>query len=129
MKKEYHGNLLDVEFKDPKFLNKFKVFAKRKSNRNPWIMYGIVVSANKIKGVIKNVQKNLLSDKPYYAHFYREGELIVVFKKKVFRVTPDKSTWSEIIEYGRGLGIPDDQLVFAPNKLEEEESYYRDEKD
>jgi hypothetical protein len=124
MTSEYHGNLLDTEFKNPNFVYKFKIFAKRKSEKNPWTMHGVVVSADRIENVIQEVQKNLLSDKPFYAHFYRDNELIIVFKKRVFRVTPDKSTWKEIIEYGRSLGVPDEQLVFAPNRFEDEEKYY-----
>lgn len=124
---EYHGNLLDTEFKDPNFLKKFKVFASRKSRRNPWTMTGVIVPEEKVEEVIKDVQENLLDDQPYYAHFYRDDELIIVYKKKVFRVTPDKSTWNEAIKYGRSLGIPDDQLVFAPNRFKDEEAYYKGE--
>lgn len=121
---DYHGNLLDTEFKNPNFLKKFKIFASRKSRRNPWTMTGVIVPGEKIDEVIKEVQKNLLGGQPYYAHFYRNEELIIVYKKKVFRVTPDQSTWDGAIEYGRDLGIPDDQLVFAPNRFEDEEAYY-----
>ena len=124
---EYHGNLLDTEFRDPIFLKRFKVFAKRKSKENPWTMHGVVIPADRLENTIKEVQENLLSDKPYYAHFYRDEELIIVFKEKIFRITPDKSTWKEAIEYGRNLGIPDEQLVFAPNKFEDEEEYYKKE--
>jgi len=120
----YHGNLLDTEFRDQNFLNRFKVFAKRKSKENPWTMHGVVVPADKLENTIKEVQENLLSNKPYYAHFYRDEELIIVFKEKIFRITPDKSTWEEAIEYGHSLGILDKQLVFAPNRFEDEEEYY-----
>jgi hypothetical protein len=124
MTNEYHGNLLDTEFRDPNFLKRFKIFAKKKSEKNPWTMHGVIIPADKIESVIKEVQENLLSNAPYYAHFYRDNEIILVFKEKVFRITPDKSTWKEAIEYGRSLGIPDEQLVFAPNKFENEEKYY-----
>lgn len=124
---DYHGNLLDTEFKSPEFLKKFNIFASRKSRRNPWIMTGVIVPAEKIEEVISEVQEELLDDQPYYAHFYRKDELIVVYKKKVFRVTPDESTWNEAVEYGRSLGIPAEQLVFLPNRFEQEENYYKGE--
>jgi len=121
---KYHGNLLDKGFKDPNFLSKFKIFAKKKSEKNPWTMHGVIVPVKEIEKVIKEVQENLLPDKPYYTHFYRWDELIIVFKEKVFRVTSNKSTWKEAIEYGRSLGIPDEQLVFAPNRFKDEKEYY-----
>lgn len=121
---EYHGNFLDTEFKDPIFLNKFKVFAKRKSERNPWTMCGVVVPEDKIEEVIQEVQANLLPNTPYYAHLYRDDELIIVFKEKVLRVTTDKSTWGEALEYGSSLGIPENQLDFAPVTFQDEEKYY-----
>jgi hypothetical protein len=122
---DYHGNLLDTGFKDPSYLKKFKIFASRKSERNPWTMNGVVVPEEKIEEVIKEVQENLIDDEPYYGHFYRDDELIVIYKKKVFRITPDKSTWGEAVEYGRSLEIPDDQLDFAPVCFEDEEAYYK----
>ncbi|MFH1713044.1 MAG: hypothetical protein ABH896_02550 [Candidatus Jacksonbacteria bacterium] len=62
MSQNYHGIILDVEFKDPRFVNQFKIFAKRRSRSNPWILYGVVVDPNKIKKTIKQVQQNLKSD-------------------------------------------------------------------
>jgi len=63
-------------------------------------------------------------NEPYYNHFYRDNELIVVFKDKVFRITPDRSTWKDTVAYGQTLGIPNDQLVFEPNRFEGEQEYF-----
>lgn len=124
MKPEFHGILLDVSFKDPHFLGRFKLFAKRKSVTNPWVLHGVVVPSNKIDEVVREIQANLIPNAPYYGHFYRDSELIVVFKNIVFRITPNRSTWQEAIEYGRSLGIPDEQLVFEPNKVGAEDGYF-----
>lgn len=121
---EYHGNILETSFRNPQFVNEFQVFAKRKSPTNPWTMHGVVIPEKEIEKVITHVQENLIPNTPYYAHFYRDDELIVVFKEKVFRIKTDKSTWHEVLGYGRSLGIPDEQLVFEPNKFEAEKEYY-----
>jgi len=121
---EYHGNILDTSFTNPQFVNEFKVFARRKSPTNPWTMHGVAVPEGKIEKVIARVQENLIPNTPYYAHFYRGDDLLVVFKEKVFKIRPDKSTWNDVIEYGRALGIPDEQLDFAPTTLEDEKEYY-----
>jgi hypothetical protein len=125
--KEYHGIILDLEFEDPKYPEKFNIFAKRKSKSNPWILYGVKVSKDKIDKVIKEVQENMKSDAPYYAHFYNDVDLIVVFKNKVIKVQPHYSTWKPIVEYGKKLNIPTEQLDFWPNRFQDEKHYFNKE--
>jgi len=120
----YHGILLDVEFENANFINNFTIFAKRKSTQSEWMIYGVIVDENKIDETIKAVQKNLRSNKPYYAHFYRNEKLIVVFKEKVFLISIDKTTWTEVIEYGLSLGIPKEQLDFKPSRFQDEDTYF-----
>lgn len=123
---DYHGIVLDKEFADPNFIKRFRTFNQRVSRLDPWTLYGIVVREQNLEENIKKIQKNLLEDKPYYAHLYRAGELIVIFKKKVFRLSPDRSTWKNAVSYGIGLGIPERQLDFAPARFEDEDVYFRD---
>ena len=124
MSKVYHGILLDVEFEDTNFLNTFTIFAKRKSTQNEWMLYGVIVEENKIDETVKAVQENLRSNKPYYAHFYKDDKLIIVFKKKIFVTSIDKTTWTEAIEYGLNLGIPREQLDFKPSRFQDEDAYF-----
>jgi len=56
----------------------------------------------------------------FYFHFYRNNELIVVFRDKIFKVSPDKSTWGEVIAHGHQLKIADTQLDFTPNTFDSE---------
>ena len=84
----YHGIILDLEFKDSTYPQKFKLFAKRKSSTSGWLLYGVEVGDQEIDKVILEVQENMKDDKPYYAHFYNDNDMIVVFKKNVFRVKP-----------------------------------------
>ena len=100
---------------------------KRKSSNNDWVLYGIEISDNEIKVVISDIQTNMKSDKPYYAHLYNDNEMIVIFKKKVFKVKPHMSTWNSIIEYGRKLNIPEEQLDFWPNRFQDEIQYFKQE--
>lgn len=49
----------------------------------------------------------------WYAHFWRGGDMIVIYHDARFRVDRvDRSTWTPAIEHGRGKGIPDEQLDF-----------------
>lgn len=88
----YHRIVLDTEFSDPTFIDQFKIFAKRKSSDNPWMLYGIEIENKEIEKVVADIQNNLVTEKPYYAHLYNDHNLIIIFKHKVFRVTPHIST-------------------------------------
>ena len=124
---EFSGIVLDLEFEDPKIIEEFKVFAKRKSTTNPWVLYGIEIEGDQIDDVIRKIQSEMKSNKPFYAHFYDDEEMRVVFKNKVINVTPDKSTWTPIIEYGGTLNIPEEQLDFWPNRFQDEAHYFNKE--
>jgi len=124
----YHGIILDMAFSDTSYPEKLKVFAKRKSSSNDWILYGVEIADDKFDQTIQEIQSNMKSDKPYYSHFYNDEEMVVIFKDKLFKVKPHVSTWSPIIEYGKKLGIPAEQLDFWPNRFQDEIHYF-DEKD
>src|SRR3989344_934830 len=123
----YHGIVLDLEFKDPTFPEKFKVFAKRKSTTNDWILYGVEIPDKEISQSISKIQENMRDDEPYYAHFYSDNEMLVVFKNKIFKVKPHNSTWRPIINHGRSLNIPEEQLGFWPNRFQDEIHYFKQE--
>jgi hypothetical protein len=122
----YHGIIHDAEFKDPLFPEGFKIFARKKSTTSSWILYGIEVVDRDLDKAISSIQKNMVSDKPYYAHLYNDDELVVIFKEKVFRVKPHVSTWAPIIEFGRTLNIPEEQLDFWPNRFQDEVHYFKE---
>lgn len=128
MKKNvYHGIILDAEFIDSSYPEKFKIFAKRKSSDEDWTLYGIEVEEKDLKKTIVAIQKCMKLDQPYYAHFYNDNKLIVIFKDKIFHVSPHISTWNKIIEYGKKLKIPTEQLDFWPNRFQDEAHYFEPE--
>ena len=56
-----------------------------------------------------------LNDGPWYVHFWEpeSDDVLIVFKNKNFTIKhSDKSTWAEAIEYGKSIGIPEEQLDF-----------------
>lgn len=124
-KNVYHGVLVDKSFTDPSFPETFKIFAKRKSA--DWTLYGIEIDKSRLQEAIKNIQLYFKSDEPYYAHLYNDEKLIVIFKNKVFSVTPQSSTWKEIVTFGKLLNIPGEQLDFWPNRFQDEVHYFEPE--
>lgn len=121
---KWHGIVLDAEFENPDFPLGFKIFAKRKSKTNPWTLFGIEINDDNLGDSIKSIQDNLKASQPYYAHLYNDEEVIVIFKEKVIKVKPNKSTWKPIVEYGKKLNIPGEQLDFWPNRFQDEIHYF-----
>lgn len=120
----YHGIVIPEGFNDPSLVDSFKLFAKKRSNNNGWALCGISVHESEVNEVIHSIQNQLRADEPWYAHLYNDEELIVIFKQKIFRVTPHQSSWKPVIEYGRTIGIPDEQLDFWPNRFQDEIHYF-----
>lgn len=118
----YHGIIIDQEFTDQSLPNTFKVFAKKQDGS--WGIYGIEVEDFQLEDSIKKIQDNMKGDEPWSAHFYNDRQLIVIFKDKVFRVEPHISSWKPIVEYGRKLNIPEEQLDFWPNRFQDEIHYF-----
>jgi hypothetical protein len=118
---DYHGIIVKESLKEQFVLNEMKILGQRKSVK--WTLFRVGVDENKIDEVVESVQKSLVASPTrtcYYAHFYRGEKLIVVFPKKIFRLTPEKETWRSAIEYGKSVGIPGEELDFKPCRFEEE---------
>ncbi len=112
----WHGILIDKAFTE-EFLSSLKVIGKNKSD--DWILLKIEVPDDHIEKSVQEIQKNMDSD--FYSHLYsKDGNLIVIFKEKVFRIKSDKSTWTEAIKHGKSIGIPEEQLDFYPCRFEDE---------
>ena len=116
--KNYHGIIVDKSQYDESIFTELKILGSKTSSQG-WILYKIEVSPEEIDKTIRKLQQNMVLGS-FYCHFYRNAELIVVFKEKIFRITPDKLTWKEVIEYGKSLRIPEKQLDFHPCKIEDE---------
>jgi hypothetical protein len=108
----YHGILVDASFTDTSFPETFKSFAR--TTAGSWRLYGIEVPSAELDAEVARIQDAMKSDQPYDAHLYNDRELVGVFKNRVFRVAPHCSTWEPILEFGRALDIPEEQLDFWP---------------
>ena len=121
----YHGILINLSIKDKTLLRSLETTGKKNVFLNLLVLYKINAAPEKIEGLIASLQAALVERfwfyfPHFYFHFYRNDELIVVFKEKVFRTSTDPSRWTEAIAYGKSLGIPENQLDFFPCRVEDE---------
>jgi hypothetical protein len=87
-----------------------------------WTLLKVGIEAKAISSVIREIQLNLLTENgvPYYAHFYRDEELIIVFPDRAFHISPDENSWNEAVSYGESLGVPRAELDFGPCRIRDE---------
>ena len=120
----YHGIIVNLSQKR-KTLRELRIIGKRNVLFRFLVIYKIEVKQEEIDNLIIKIQHNmkrrlLLFAKEFYCHFYRNDELIIVFRERVFRASTQKATWKEAIDYGKSIGIPAGQLDFIPNKMSDE---------
>ncbi len=119
MNNNYHGIILNVSQVNQSIFNSLKIIGKLKVKNSNWILYKVEINPNDLDVITLILQENMNENK-FYFHFYRNNELIIVFKNRIFKISTEKSTWSEAIEYGKSLAIPEKQLDFVPNRIEDE---------
>jgi hypothetical protein len=120
----YHGIIVNLSQKR-KTLKELKIIGKRNVLFRFLVIHKIEVKQEEIDNLIMKIQHNmkrrvLFLAKEFYCHFYRNDELIIVFRERVFRASTQKTTWSEAIDYGKSIGIPTKQLDFIPNRIADE---------
>jgi hypothetical protein len=125
MSGEYHGIVLNISQKDKSIFKRLDVIGNKRALLGLVIFYKIRIDLHQIDEVISIIQSNMGSNfgpirQEYYAHFYKDNELIIAYKDKSFNVTTDRATWAEAISHGKSLNIVERQLDFAPFKFEDE---------
>ena len=116
----YHGILVKEGIRDQSILDRMKILGQRVAGG--WTMLRVAVEDVRLDETIGLIQENLLAENgiPFYAHFYQEDGLIVIFPDRVFQIRPDKASWKRALEYGKSVGIPSDELDFKPCRFEDE---------
>ena len=113
MNKDHFGTIVEESLTDNRILNDIEIVGfKISKDENPadrWHLYKVRVSKEDIEKISKYI-------KPvkWYMHFWEGTDVVAAFKDKIFEFNhADKSTWKNVIEYGRSQGIPEEQLDFV----------------
>lgn len=114
--KKYKGTIVQESLFDDRCLNDFEIIGfrvtKEDDPQNRWHLFTVFASEENLEKVAAN-----LKPEKWYAHFWNGDDVIAIFPNKTFSFKhSDKSTWSEAIEHGRNLGIPEEQLDFVIEK-------------
>ena len=107
----YKGTILENSLENKTILNKIKIIKTWQDG--DWILHNVLVEEGQMQELVK-----FISDGPWYMHFWIPGkdQIKVVYKNKIFDIkSSDKSTWRESVEYGKSIGVPEEQLDFITN--------------
>ncbi len=115
---EFHGIIVNKSLKNESVVDTWNVIGKKKGN---WVLYKVSVNEDDLNSFIKKLQSNMAKG-AWYAHFYNKNgsKIIVVFKEKVFETSNNKENLNKIVQYGKSLGIPLEQLDFIPSTFTSE---------
>jgi len=112
----WRGVIVSESLKEPSQIDDFEVFRAKISKKDldlgegkqgRWHLYYVHATDSQIGGLLRRVKPG------WYCHFWRGNRLLVVFPGKRFEMlVNDKSTWKDAVEYGRSVGIPDEELDF-----------------
>ena len=108
---KYRGIIIEESLTENRILNEMvilKMYITGHENKNDrWHLFEVEADEN----IIENISKEIYEG--WYAHFWHETDVIAVFHNKIIKFNYlDKNTWNEVIEYGRKLNIPEEQLDF-----------------
>ena len=104
----YQGTIIENSLNDKAILDNLKVM--KTYPLEDWMLHDVQVNEKQIEKM-----GECLSDGPWYMHFWQKDsdDVTVVFKDKNFKIKySDKNTWTEAINHGKSLGIPEEQLNF-----------------
>lgn len=120
----FWGIVVDQSLKDKDFIKHLNVVAKRQVGS--WDLLLVSLSEHEMDGQIALLQQEMIDIKEgrWYAHFFRDNELIVVYQDRTFRMTVDPTSWTEAVQYGFNNGIPTEQLDFSPRTKIDTVTYF-----
>ncbi|MEI6296864.1 MAG: hypothetical protein WCO84_04440 [bacterium] len=112
MNNKYRGTIIEESLSDNRVLNNVEITSlKISEEENPqdrWHLYTVSVSREDIEKLSCFIKAG-----KWYMHFWKDREIIAVFKDKVFDFNYDnKDSWKNAVDHGLSLGIPREQLDF-----------------
>lgn len=120
--KNFKGVIIAESLQDKSVLNKLLIIKTdieivTKSHQTPWLkqwtLHTVEIPFDTMDETAKEIQNSLEKQHNWYAHFWNNDSLCVIFRDKIYKLPKDdKNTWQEAIEYGISLGIPKQQLEF-----------------
>jgi len=120
----YWGIVVDQSLKDKNFLQHLNVIANKQIGS--WKLLLVSIPDHELEEHIQSLQHEMIDIKDgcWYAHFFKDNELIVIYQDSSFLVTIDPTSWMETVQYGLAKGFPMEQLDFSPRTKVDAATYF-----
>ena len=111
--KKYTGIIVEESLESKRFLESVIIKHTQTTDETDpqkvWHMHAVEVTDEQIEEL-----SYYIKPEKWYADFSNEDEMVIVFRNNIFRFKrDDKDSWAKAIEYGKSVGIPDEQLDFG----------------
>jgi hypothetical protein len=120
----YLGIVVEDSIRDRAAMERLRVLATR--HLGSWAFALVRIPAMDLPETIARLQRGMVTDDTWYNHFFRDEDLVVVFRDAVFSVTTDPASWAPAVAHGLAGGIPSQQLDFHPRTPDAAEAFFRD---
>jgi hypothetical protein len=115
----FFGIVIEQSLADPAFAETLDVSARKQDPNGSWVFLLVRIDPERLSSELERIRQAIASDQPWYAHFFSDDRLAVVFADAIFELSTDPASWSSAIEHGLALGIPREQLDFWPRTVEQ----------
>ena len=116
MTRNWKGAIIAEGLSDPTVINNLSVYKAHitkdnmeidyEGNIGRWHIYHVKCSREEIDALQPYIIRG------WYAHFWAQDDIIVVYNDRQFEVKKDRSTWKEAVDHGKAQGILENQLGF-----------------
>ena len=108
------GVVVEQSLVDRGALSPFEVLAELPIGA--WRLLLVRVDESDLADAVAHLRAGMVPahEESWYAHFFDDRRLVVVFQDTVFEVTPDARTWEPVVMHGLTRGVPLEQLDFDP---------------
>lgn len=111
----FFGIIVEQSLADKTIIEQFDLRATRRGRE--WTYHLVSLDADTFPGKIARLMAAMARDDYWYAHFFREDELIVVYRDSLYYCSTDPASWQAAIDQGLKNGIPLSQLDFYPRDI------------
>lgn len=104
----FKGTVIENSLSNKEILKKLRI--SKTWQTDDWTLHNVLLDEDQIPELSRS-----LDNGPWYIHIWYQGkdEVKVIYKDKIFDIKfSDKTTWVDAVEYGKTLGIPEEQLDF-----------------
>src|SRR5437667_10672928 len=109
---KYTGTIVQESLSDDRILNEIEIIdfkvTKEENPSDRWHLFTVKITKEQIQKL-----SNYLKPEKWYAHFWSGDNVVAIFPNKIFKFKhSNKSTWKDAVNYGKSIGIPEEQLDF-----------------